>query len=208
MERKGKYFESELPEGYRTVKTIDAKNSKVGLILNLIALVPLAISLVVAYFAMGKPSLTDNGASSWQYIIHLLIFLAVLIAYVILHELVHGAVYKFFTREKLTFGLTFTVAFCGVPKIYVYRKPALAAVLAPFIVFLPIFLMLCFVLPTPLMKMIAAFMLGMHIGGCAGDLWVGGLLIFKLRDNRTLINDTGPKQTFCVPCDEENTAEN
>lgn len=208
MERKGKYFESELPKGYRTVKTIDAKEKKVGIVLNLIALIPLIISLVAAYFAMGKPVFTVDAENALEYSICILAWLIILIIYMILHELVHGAVYKFFTREKLTFGLTFTVAFCGVPQIYVYRKPALAAVLAPFVVFLPIFLTLCFVLPTPLMKMIAAFMLGMHIGGCSGDLWVSGLLIFKLRDNKTLINDTGPKQTFCVPCAEENVSEN
>lgn len=207
MERKGKYFESELPEGYRTVKTIDAKDKKIGIILNLIALIPMAISVVAAYFAMGRPSLIRDDASPWQGLIYVLVFLVIYIAYIILHELVHGAVYKFFTREKLTFGLTLTVAFCGVPQIYVYRKPALAAVLAPFVVFLPIFLTLCFVLPDPLMKLYAAFLLGMHVGGCSGDLWVSGLLIFKLRDNATLINDTGPKQTFCVSCTAENIPE-
>ena len=208
MERKGKYFESELPEGYRVVKTIDAKDKKVGIVLNLIALIPLAISLVVAYFAMGSPTLIDGVTNAWQFVIYCFALLISLIVYLILHELVHGAVYKFFTREKLTFGITLAAAFCGVPNIYVYRKPALVAVLAPFVAFLPIFLTLCFVLPVPLMKMLAAFMLGMHIGGCSGDLWVSGLLLFKLRDNATLINDTGPKQTFCVPDIVGNAVEN
>ena len=205
MERKGKYFESELPTGYRIVKTIDVKDTKVGVILNLIAIIPLAISLVVAYFAMGRPTLFKDDTDWWQPVLYFLALVISLIAYLILHELLHGAVYKFFTREKLTFGLTFTAAFCGVPNVYVYRKSALVAVLAPFVVFLPIFLTLCFVLPTPLMKMIAAFMLGMHIGGCSGDLWMSGLLIFKLRDNSTLINDTGLKQTFYIPYTEDTT---
>lgn len=206
MNREGKYFEKSLPEGYRAVKTIDAKSTKVGLIFSLVSLIPIIGCLVGAYFLMGKPSLSADGNNPWINLIYILVFLVCLIAYIILHELVHGAVYKFFTREKLTFGLTLTVAFCGVPNIYVYRKPALAAVLAPFVVFLPIFLTLCFVLPEPLMKMLASFMLGMHLGGCCGDLWVSGLLIFKLRDRRTLINDTGPKQTFLVPetTDKEN----
>lgn len=207
MERKGKYYESELPSGYCNVKTIDAKNKKVGIILNLIALIPLAVSLVVAYFAMGRPKLITDDINGWEYPVYLLVLLISLIVYIILHELVHGVVYKIFTREKLTFGITLMAAFCGVPKIYVYRKPAIAAVLAPFVVFLPVFLTLCFVLPTPIMKMLAALMLGMHIGGCSGDLWVSGLLIFKLRDNKTLINDTGPKQTFYVPGTEEKISE-
>lgn len=195
MERKGKYYESELPEEYRTVNTIDAKDTKIGIILNLIALAVLAVTLVTAYFAIGA----SDYVITVREIIHGLVFFVCLISYIILHELVHGAVYKFFTRQKLTFGLTLTVAFCGVPHIYVYRKPALAAVLAPFIVFLPIFLTFCFVLPTPFAKMLAAFMLGMHIGGCSGDLWMSGLLIFKFRDNALLVNDTGPKQTFYAP---------
>ena len=208
MERQGKYFERQLPEGYREVKTIDAKDKKVGIVLNLIALIPLVISMVAVYFAIGKPALITDEENAVENLISIVVTLIVLIAYVILHELVHGAVYKYFTREKLTFGLTFSAAFCGVPQIYVYRKPALVAVLAPFVVFLPIFLTLCFVLPTPLMKMCSAFMLGMHIGGCSGDLWVSGLLLFKLRDPATLINDTGPKQTFCVPCTEQALSEN
>lgn len=200
MERKGKYFESELPDGYRIVKTIDAKNKKIGIVLNIIALIPLAICLTVAYFLIGKDALSEayNTIDPLVSLIGLAVFIVVMISYIILHELVHGAVYKLFTHEKLTFGLTLTVAFCGVPNIYVYRKPALAAVLAPFVVFIPVFLSLCFVLPT-LFKMTAAFMLGLHIGGCSGDLWVSGLLIFKLRDNKTLVNDTGPTQTFYVP---------
>lgn len=199
MKREGKYFERELPEGYRHVKTIDAKNHKVGLILNLIALIPAITSVVVAYFITGKPKLLTGDVNLWENSISLYVFAALLPIYLFLHELLHGAVYKFFTREKLTFGLSLTVAFCGVPKIYVYRKPALAATLAPFVVFLPIFLALCFLLPAPLMKTLAALLLGLHVGGCVGDLWVGGLLIFKFRDDRTLIKDDGPKQTFFVP---------
>lgn len=208
MERKGKCFESELPEGYRIVKTIDAKSKKVGIVLNIIAFIPILVCLIVAYLTIGKDALimAYETVDPLVSIIGLIVFIVVMISYIILHELVHGAVYKFFTHEKLTFGLTLTVAFCGVPNIYVYRKPAFFAVIAPFVVFLPIFLSLCFVLPT-LFKIIAAFMLGLHIGGCSGDLWVSGLLLFKLRDNRTLINDTGPKQTFYIPCVSENNTE-
>ena len=193
-----KNYELELPQNYKLVKTIDAKNAKVGVILNLIALIVVVACVVGAYFIIGvqlNELIDDYGL---DVILRLVVFLVIMIAYVILHELVHGAAYKAFTKQKLTFGLTLTVAFCGVPHIYVYRKTALIAVLAPFVVFLPVFLVLCFVLPTALDKILAAFMLGMHIGGCSGDLWVAGLLLFKFRDKTTLMNDTGPKQTFYV----------
>lgn len=196
-----KNYELELPQNYKLVKTIDAKNAKIGIVLNLIALAVAVACIVGAYFIVGVPldELIDFSNNHGLYdIIRLVVFLAVMVVYVILHELVHGAAYKALTKQKLTFGLTLTVAFCGVPHIYVYRKTALIAVLAPFIVFLPVFLVLCFVLPTALDKILASVMLGMHVGGCSGDLWVAGLLLFKLRDKTTLMNDTGPKQTFYV----------
>ena len=204
-----KNYELELPQNYKLVKTIDAKNAKVGVILNLIALAVMLACVVGAYFIVGVPfaELIDAEHYAGTFI-RLAVFLVVMVAYVVLHELVHGAAYKALTKQKLTFGLTLTVAFCGVPNIYVYRKTALIAVLAPFVVFLPVFLVLCFVLPTALDKLLAAFMLGMHVGGCSGDLWVAGLLLFKLRDKATLMNDTGPKQTFYVIDDEPHAEPN
>lgn len=200
-----KNYEAELPQNYKLVKTIDAKNSKIGIALNLVALAVVVACIVGAYFIVGVPfdELIDFDYHHGLYgIIRILVFLAVMIVYVILHELVHGAAYKALTKQKLTFGMTLTVAFCGVPHIYVYRKTALISVLAPFVVFLPVFLVLCFVLPNPLEKILAATMLGMHVGGCSGDLWVAGLLTFKYRDKTTLMNDTGPKQTFYVLSDD------
>jgi len=194
-----KNYETELPENYALKKTIDAKNAKVGIILNLIALAVVVACIIGAYFIIGVPfsEMLEIGTVNGLYsVLRLLIALVIMIVYIILHELVHGAAYKALTKQKLTFGLTLTVAFCGVPDIYVYRKTALIAVLAPFVVFLPIFLALCFVLQNPFEKLLASFLLGMHIGGCCGDLWVAGLLLFKFRDKTTLMNDTGPKQTF------------
>ena len=194
-----KNYEAELPLNYRLVKTIDAKNKTVGIVLNLIALAVLAVSVAVACIIIRFDfSELVSSREGYANIIRLAVFIAVMIAYVILHELVHGAAYKIMTKRKLTFGLTFSVAFCGVPDIYVYRKTALIAVLAPFVVFLPIFTALPFFLSNPLEKVLASFLWGMHVGGCSGDLWVTGVLLFKLRDKTTLMNDTGPKQTFYV----------
>ena len=206
-----KNYEAELPQNYKLVKTIDAKNAKVGIVLNIIAVAVLVACIVLAYFLIGVP-LGEMFDFSVNYgmgnLVRLFVLLAVFVVYVILHELVHGAAYKALTKQKLTFGLTLTVAFCGVPNIYVYRKTALIAVLAPFVVFTPIFLALCFVLPNALDKLLASFMLGMHVGGCCGDLWVAGVLTFKYRDKTTLMNDTGPKQTFYVLSNEEVTVVN
>ena len=41
-----------------------------------------------------------------------------MVLYMVLHELTHGLFYKIFTHEKLKFGMTLTVAYCGIPRIY------------------------------------------------------------------------------------------
>ena len=126
------------------------------------------------------------------------IFMVVIIAYVVLHELLHGLVFKLMTKQKLTFGLTLAAAYCGVPNIYVYRKTALLSLLAPFTVFLPVFLVPMFFLQNYLDILLFAFMLGMHVGGCSGDLYDTFLFLFKYRDPSTLMHDTGPKQVIYV----------
>lgn len=199
-----KNYETELPQNHKLVKTIDAKNKKVALVLNLIALAVLLVSAAIACIVLRIDfSEILSSREGFANVIRLAVFLAVMVVYVVLHELVHGAAYKIMTKRKLTFGLTFSVAFCGVPDIYVYRRTALIAVLAPFVVFLPIFTALPFLLSDPFEKLLASILWGMHVGGCSGDLWVSGVLIFKYRDKSVLMNDTGPKQTFYVFCANE-----
>ena len=128
-----------------------------------------------------------------------------MIGYIVLHELVHGIAYKIQTGEKLTFGISWSCAFCGVPNIYTYRRTAIVAVVSPFtiftLLFIPILILLyCF---SPLYYLLAAFIFGLHLGGCSGDLYVLYLLAVKFKDKKTLMRDTGPEQFFYIP-DEKN----
>ena len=120
--------------------------------------------------------------------------------YIILHELVHGIVYKALTKQKLTFGLTWSCAFCGVPNIYCYRKTALYALAAPLTVFsiilIPLTVYLYFV--NPVYYLMSAFILGLHLGGCCGDMYMMWLLLARFKSNKTLIKDTGPAQTIYI----------
>ncbi len=195
-----KYFEETLPSGYKVAKVIDAKDKKTVLWFNIISLIPI-ILLFVGYILSNELSrITEIGKEKPARVVaSIVVFFLSMIAYVILHELTHGAAYKILTKQKLTFGITLSVAFCGVPKIYVYRKASLIATLAPFVVFLPVFTLLATVLQNPLDRFCALFLLAMHIGGCVGDLWCTYTYLFKLRNPKTLTNDTGPKQTFYIP---------
>ncbi|MCC8196459.1 MAG: DUF3267 domain-containing protein [Ruminococcus sp.] len=187
---KSQNFERTLPEGYHEAYVIDATKGKFSLWLNIVAMalmVVIAVPLAVIISRMGEIHVNST---------FLLILCGLLIVYTILHELTHGIAYKLMTGEKLTFGLTLTVAYCGVPKIFVYRKTALVALLAPFTVYTILFLVLLVALPDPTMKLAVALLFAIHFGGCAGDLYDTFIYLTKFRDPTTLMQDTGPRQTF------------
>ena len=199
-----KNYELELPQGYVPAKTIDAKSDKkIMFLFTLVSGLVTVGAVVVAWLCLGLTAnnwmdkLVVDGDTYW----HNFVFIGAMSAYVILHELTHGVVYKAMTKQKLTFGLTLTVAYCGVPNIYVYRKTALCALLAPFLVFLPIFTVLPFLMTEPIDVLWCALLWGMHVGGCVGDLYCTILYLTKFRNPLTLLRDTGPKQTFYVPAE-------
>ena len=188
-----KHYETELPAGYREAYTIDAANKKTGVTLNLVAAVIMVAAMIPAILII-RPGNILEGFSFSRY----LITFGGLLVYLVLHELVHGAAYKLLTRQKLTFGLTATVAYCGVPNIYVYRRASMISLLAPFCVFTVVFGLLTALLQNAWDKTFAAAVLAIHLGGCVGDLYDTGLYLFRFRDPGTLMRDTGPKQTFYV----------
>ena len=190
-----KHWEQELPAGYREAKVIDAKADKKlvrGMTVTSFAVLLAFLALAVLW--QGR-RLTAEPMPLQQ----ALVFWVALIAYIVLHELVHGAAYKLLTGQKLTFGITLTVAFCGVPEIYVYRRASLIAVLAPFVVFTVLGAILLAVFPGAWTRFFLLIFLGLHIGGCSGDLYNTWLYLTKFKDPRTLTRDTGPVQTFYVP---------
>ncbi len=198
-----KHYEEKLPENYRLVKTVDATGIPLSVILNVLSLVMMAGAFAVLYFAFGvdfsRVEEHFHGLPDFVQTLALLLFVVGFIVYVVLHELVHGAVYKAFTKRKLTFGVTMTCAYCGVPDVFVYRTASLCAVLAPFVIFSIAFIVPMFFLQNTMWFLLLAALFAMHFGGCVGDLYITLLYVFKFRDGKTLMRDTGPVQTFYLP---------
>ena len=198
---------SELPEYYEEVFHIDARNKKTGLIFNLVALIPLIIILAIVLPTAGLGgaivSLLELGFGQYmlRVFLYLFIFMVSLFSYLVLHELTHGIVYKAMTKQKLTFGISWSCAFCGVPNAYVSRKTALFALLAPFTVFTLIFLPLtvAFAFINPWLYLLFGLLLGLHLGGCSGDLYMSFLLFFKYKTPTLIMRDTGPEQWLYLP---------
>jgi hypothetical protein len=192
-----KNYETKLPDGYQPVYQIDAKDRKIICILNIVSLLLFA-AVAVPLFAWlkittSKPlyELLDLG------IFRYLVLIAIYIAYIFAHELTHGAAYYALTRQHLSFGTSLFIAYCGVPNIYVYRMPALIAVLAPFVTYSILFSLGIILSVSFAWQVVWILALAVHVGGCVGDLWVAVILMFCFKgQSHLLVRDTGPKQTF------------
>jgi len=189
-----KHYEKDLPQDYVSVFTIDAGKKKTGIALNAVGTAITAAILLLCYWMIRPTDFLGSYSPSANFLL-----VASLFAYIVLHELTHGAAYWLLTRQKLTFGMTTTVAFCGVPNVFVYRHTAMIALLAPFVLFTLIFGALMLALSEPWYQMMAALLLALHIGGCVGDLYDTWLYLNRFRNPKTLMRDTGPAQTFYLP---------
>lgn len=195
MDARRKTYEEELPAGYREAMTVDAKDKRTMLLMNLTAAAIAAALITAVWRACGTETILDGLENApWKP----LAACAAMIAYIILHELTHGAVYHFLTGRRLTYGFTVTVAYCGVPDVYVYRATALAALLAPFVVFGIVFGAPALALPAAFDRFLCGVLLAVHVCGCVGDLYDTALYLFRFRDGGTLMRDSGPAQTFYV----------
>lgn len=205
-------FERELPEGYSERKHVNAKSVGFGLVMNLLAFM---IFVVVAVPLVLLLNVRADALSDLNFvmIIGANVGIVASLVYLVLHELVHGWAYKRRTGEKLTFGLSWSCAYCGVPNIYTYRRAALFAVLAPFVFFSAV--MICVgaasfavymcaasdiaIIAAALVFVANAVMFGLHLGGCSGDLYVTLLLLTKFKDDCALMRDTGPEMFLYLP---------
>ncbi len=196
MEKTKNYYYN-LPEDYKLYKVIDAKNKKTAILLSLLSLVLFVIAFVIVFLIVRSFKELNFNFERKDLLI-LYAYILALLVYVVLHELTHGIAYKIFTHEKLTFGLTLTVAYCGVPNLYVNKKTSLISTLAPFVIFNIVFLLPLFFIQSTISLIGFILLFSMHFSGCIGDLWVALLIIFKFNKKDILVNDTGPKQSFYV----------
>lgn len=182
----------ELPNEYKEIYSIDAKDKKTGIIMNVGCLILMLITFLIT-INIKFPRITFNIDTN--FLIAMILFFLIMLIYIVLHELVHGLFYKILTKEKLTFGLSWSCAYCGVPNVFVKRNATVIACLAPFVIFNIIYIVLICVLPPNIYTFIITILFSYHIGGCIGDLYLSLLLLIKY-NKETIVNDTGAKQTI------------
>ncbi len=191
-----KNYYKELPENFKEDFVIDAKSKKTSIILTLISMGLLAAVFALIFFTKfygtGINYNEDNFSVFW-----LGAFVGIF-AYVILHELTHGLFYYLFTKQKLTFGLTLFVAYCGLKEGYVNKTVSLVSSLAPFVIHSIWMLLLIILLPASPWLLVLSFIFALHFGGCCGDIYVTGILLFRYNKKQVLVRDNGYKQSFYI----------
>jgi len=189
-----KYYEEDLPDGYRETMVVNFNDIDLGKKLMTVGAACSTVLFLVIFFAYVLPRIKEI-ASKFS-IIKIVGLIAAYFLYVILHELTHGVVYKLVTGQKLTFGIKPPAAYCGVPDIYCYRITSLLSLFMP-LTFWSIILVSAFIIVAdPFIKTLILILLVLHLSGCIGDLYSIRLFFSRFKDPSTLRRDLGPKQIY------------
>lgn len=199
MEQKQKLanYYKELPQGFKEDYKIDAKKASVGVLLNVVGgVICIGVLLLCWYLKYGWTFIKIAEGEAVVWLLSMLAGAVSIILYLILHELTHGLFYKLLTKQKLTFGLTLSVAYCGLKEGYVNKKTAVIAMLSPFVLHSIWMIVAICLVPQMVWSCWLIVLFSLHIGGCFGDLYGTLILIFKYRGKAVLMSDSGPCQIF------------
>lgn len=178
----------ELPPGYREVRYMSINERGVLLWLNLLSLVPLAISALIVFGALlvyheelGSPLVIDELPASLPPALGLAVVLIVLPA----HEWIHGLVIAR-CGHKPRYGVKLFVLFATSDGALFRRDEFIRIALAPLVVVTAAGSLMMLFLPFGLAYW-AGLAVILNAGGAIGDLW---MTVIVLRyDSSALVRD-------------------
>ena len=192
-----------LPVDYKLIHTIDIRQTKGLVIMNILAVIILIASWIgfTRLAAAIRPELqTTIFTFSIEKPIQLLIDLAnlvvVTVVMIVVHEAFHGHCFWLFTRSKPKFAFKFYYAYASAPDWYLPRWQYLITGLAPLVGITAICVGLMFIVPAWLMPSLL-WMLVFNTSGAAGDLWMVWRLLRSPRG--VLARDKGDVLEFFAP---------
>ena len=181
-----------LPNGYREIFSVDlAKDKKMMLVLNLLALIVAILMAVVGAFFVPISTLFDFSNGFLIYWLRILLLAVGTFGYIVLHELVHGITMKYFGCRKVNYGLSWTYAYAGCTD-YFPKKPYLVIALAPVVFWGIVLAVLCLLVPESWFWVVYIIQV-CNISGAAGDAYVTWKFSRMPRD--ILVQDTGVSMT-------------
>ncbi|MGN1131244.1 MAG: DUF3267 domain-containing protein [Ruminococcus sp.] len=188
MDLKNKKCHSELPADYREFYTVNLqKDKKATLIVNISAIIIMAIFVVIGMFTVPYTYTFDYEVSVVTILMKLSATLVGMIVYLILHEFVHGITMKFYGAKKVKYGFTGLYAFAGCEEFFT-KKQYIIIALAPIVLWGIVLAVLCCFVPKSWFWVVYLIQI-MNLSGAAGDLYV--TCKFSKFPKDILIKDTG-----------------
>ena len=188
---KQKTYESELPAGYQKAYYLNAKDKKVGILFNLIALVIMIAVLAVGVLPLINTERTREEISETALMLFPLGLLLVMLIYIVSHELVHGIFMRLFSKMRVKYGFTALYAYAG-SDAYFDKSSYIIIALAPVAVWGAVLALVCALVP-PLWFWPLYIIQINNFAGAAGDFYVTARFACLPRD--ILVRDTGTAMT-------------
>lgn len=187
-----------LPPGYTPYFTLDlSKNIRLVVLLNLVAILLFAgfgwLFLRLAAAILPPERLSGSMAISGFTLLACLLAYALML---VLHELVHGAFFWLFTRQRPHFGFKGAYAYAAAPDWYFPKRQYMWVGISPLVVLSLLGLLLLPVLPSGGMLPWLVALAG-NASGAVGDALIVGWLLFQ--PDTVLVQDHGDAVTVYKP---------
>jgi len=193
-------------QNYRLFRRLDLnKDEKLALRLNLASLIPL-IPFGVLYLMLFLTDraaffldIDEAGVSLTRALLPMICLLPLYGLSVFSHELIHGIFFRRYSPGKIRYGFTGIFAYAGNPGMAYPKKEYTVCALAPAVILTAVFAALCLFVRSGWFVVLYWTMV-MHLGGCAGDVYVTWIL--RKLPEETRIEDTGLCMSIYVPGEE------
>jgi hypothetical protein len=165
-----------LPEGYTLVRTLDLRQTKNLILVNLFGVI-LFFASWIGFAGLantlhpGSMNFSFSSGNLGSAFLSLLTFVIVIVVMLFVHEGFHGLCFWIFTQTRPLFAFKGAYAYAAAPEWYLPKTQYLITGLAPLVGITVICIALIFVLPVWWMSPLV-WMLVLNTSGACGDLWM------------------------------------
>lgn len=165
-----------LPQGYTLTRTLDIRQTKNLILVNVLGVV-LLIASWIGFAGLanaihpGSMNFSFSSGNIRSALLSLLTLVVVIVVMLFVHEGFHGLCFWIFTKTRPLFAFKGFYAYAAAPDWYLPKGQYLITGLAPLVGITVICVALMFVLPVWWMSPLV-WMLVLNTSGACGDLWM------------------------------------
>ena len=190
-----------LPERYTLARTLDLRQTRNLILVNLFGLI-LLIASWIGYAGLanlihpGSMNFSFSSGNIGEALLSLLTLVIVIVVMLVVHEGFHGLCFWIFTKTRPLFAFKGFYAYAAAPDWFLPKGQYLITGMAPLVGITVICVSLMFVLPVWWMSPLV-WMLVLNTSGACGDLWMVFWLLRSPSD--VLARDKGDVLEFYTP---------